>query len=96
MRWNRSEFFALSIGHLADRIAGAGGLARPPQAGQRLTRDQMRAIQSALNSRGFDTGTPDGILGPATRSAIRSYQSSQNLVADGYADRELLTALGIE
>ena len=23
MRWNRSHFFALTVGHLADRIAGA-------------------------------------------------------------------------
>ena len=96
MRWNRSEHFALSIGHLADRIAGAGGLSRTPPAGERLTRDQMRAIQAALNERGFDAGTPDGVLGPATRGAIRSFQSSHNLVADGYADPELLTELGIE
>jgi membrane-bound lytic murein transglycosylase B len=96
MRWNRSEFFALSIGHLADRIAGAGGLTNPPPSGERLTRDQMRAIQTALTERGFDAGTPDGVLGPATRSAIRSFQSGRGVVADGYADTQLLAELGIE
>ena len=96
MRWNRSEFFALSIGHLADRIAGAGDLSRPPPVADRLTRDQLRQIQSTLNARGFDAGEPDGVAGPATSAAIRSYQASRNLVADGHADAGLLAELGID
>jgi membrane-bound lytic murein transglycosylase B len=96
MRWNRSEFFALSIGHLADRIAGAGSLRQPLPASQPLSREQLRSIQQSLNARGFDAGTPDGVPGSATRSAIRAFQASLDLVADGYADRELLSALGLE
>lgn len=30
MGWNRSEFYAIAVGHLADRIAGAGTLQNPP------------------------------------------------------------------
>jgi len=96
MRWNRSEFFALAIGHLADRIAGAGGLVQPPPSGERLTRDQLRSIQAALNDRGFDAGTPDGVAGSATRAAIRAFQASLGIVADGFADLDLLRDLGIE
>ncbi len=96
MRWNRSEFFALSIGHLADRIAGAGGLSRPPPSGEQLTRDQMSAIQAALADSGFDPGPADGVPGPATRAAIRAFQASRNVVADGFADLELLVLLGID
>jgi membrane-bound lytic murein transglycosylase B len=96
MRWNRSEFFALAIGHLADRIAGAGGLERPPPQGDRLTRDQLASIQRALTAAGFDAGAPDGVPGSATRAAIREFQESRGLVADGFADSELMAELGIE
>jgi membrane-bound lytic murein transglycosylase B len=96
MRWNRSEFFALAIGHLADRIAGAGGLRRPPPLGARLSRDELKAIQQALTDAGFDAGPADGMPGPTTRAAIRAFQSSRDFVADGFADRELLVQLGIE
>jgi membrane-bound lytic murein transglycosylase B len=96
MRWNRSEFFALTVGHLADRIAGAGGFARPLPDTDRLTRDQVRAIQTVLNERGFDAGTADGVPGSATQAAIRAFQASRGLVADGFADSELLGQLGID
>ena len=96
MRWNRSEFFALSIGHLADRIAGAGSLSRPPPGGDPLTRDQLRSIQAALTEIGFDPGPADGVPGPATRAAIRAFQASLDVVADGFADLELLSLLGID
>jgi len=96
MRWNNSEFFALTIGHLADRIAGAGTLVRPPPATAALTRDQLQAIQAGLNVRGFDAGSADGILGPATRAAIAEFQSRSGLVADGFPTPALLETLGID
>lgn len=96
MGWNRSEFYAIAVGHLADRIAGAGELQNPPPEDMpALSRDNILAIQEALNKEGFDTGEPDGIMGPNTRSAIRSYQSDKGLVADGYPDDAVLEALGI-
>ena len=51
---------------------------------------QVRALQAALNARGFDTGTPDGVAGPATRAGLRRYQQSVGMVADGYPTIELL------
>ncbi len=95
MRWNPSEFFALTVGHLADRIAGGSELAVPPPSSERLTREQIAAVQRELNELGFDSGTPDGIVGPATRGAVRDWQQEHGLIADGHVDVPLLNALGI-
>lgn len=97
MGWNRSEFYAIAVGHLADRIAGAGGLHTPPPEGQpTLSRDQILQLQEALNQQGFSSGEPDGILGSNTRNAIRRYQSDQDMIADGFPSMEVLQSLGIE
>jgi membrane-bound lytic murein transglycosylase B len=92
MRWNRSENFALAVGHLADRIAGAGPLEVPPPDRPPLARAELRALQEALAALGYDPGEPDGVLGPATRAAIRAFQSAEGLVADGYPTPEVLAA----
>jgi len=94
MRWNRSEFYALSVGLLADRIIGAVSLAHPPSADEAaLDRHTIEQIQQRLNALGFDAGKPDGIIGPATRSALRAFQKSQGMIADGYPDSATLRAL---
>ncbi|WP_245749882.1 lytic murein transglycosylase [Marinobacter zhejiangensis] len=96
MGWNRSEFYAISVGHLADRIAGAGGLTNPPPEDlPRLSRATIKTLQQTLNDQGFSAGEPDGILGPSTRRAIRQFQHANNLIADGYPDQGLLENLGI-
>ncbi len=96
MGWNRSEFYAIAVGHLADRIAGAGMLQNPPPTDTpALSRDTILALQAALNERGYDAGKPDGITGPATRSAIRKYQHDSGLIADGYPGQELLEGLAV-
>ncbi|MDY6797987.1 MAG: lytic murein transglycosylase, partial [Pseudomonadota bacterium] len=67
MGWNRSEFYAIAVGHLADRIAGAGGLQNPPPEDlPALSRDQIIQLQETLNELGYDSGKADGIMGSAT------------------------------
>lgn len=96
MRWNRSEFFALSVGHLADRINGAPALRRPPpEDAPRLSREEVKQIQRDLNRLGFEPGPSDGILGPSTRRALSQFQRSANMVADGHPGREVIEALRI-
>jgi len=58
-------------------------------------RDQVKAMQSALNQRGFDAGPADGALGPKTRTAIRGYQQSKGLAVTGEMSRGLLESLGL-
>lgn len=97
MGWNRSEFYAIAVGHLADRIAGAGGLQNPPPTDTpNLSRADIEALQAALVTQGFDPGKPDGILGPATRSAIRQFQAGENMIADGYPSAEVFRAMDIQ
>lgn len=95
MSWNRSEHFALVVGHLADRIAGAGPLRSPPPDTERLTRAQIEALQHRLNELGYDSGRPDGIVGSATRRAVRQWQQANGAVADGHVDAALLHKLGL-
>ena len=97
MRWNRSEFYAIAVGQLADQIAGAGKLIQsPPEDAPRLHRDQVIFLQAQLNEKGFNTGTPDGILGPGTRRAIGEFQHQQGMIADGFPGKEVLALLGIK
>jgi peptidoglycan hydrolase-like protein with peptidoglycan-binding domain len=60
---------------------------------QLLSRSQLLALQTALNARGFDSGTSDGMLGPATQRGVRQYQRSLGLPADGYPTLDLLQRL---
>lgn len=94
LRYNNSTSYALAVGLLAQKLAGGPGVqAAWPRDLQALSSSQVRALQTALNARGFDTGTPDGTMGPATRRGIRQYQLSQGLPADGYPTLELLQRL---
>ncbi len=52
-------------------------------------------VQQALKRRGYYKGGIDGDIGPASRSAIRAYQSDRGLPVTGRIDRALVDALGI-
>ncbi len=94
LRYNNSTSYALAVGLLAQGLAGGPAVQTAwPRDQPPLSRSQLLALQTALNARGFDSGTPDGTLGPATRSAIRRYQRSVGLPADGYPTLELLQRL---
>lgn len=92
--WNRSILYALAVGHLADRLIGAPPLvAKKPSNDKALSRSDMKDIQRLLGQKGFDAGTPDGIAGSMTRGAIKAYQQSKGLPADGHPDSRLLDDL---
>lgn len=95
MRWNRSEFYAITVGHLADRINGGEPLKVSPPEQPRLSREQVKQLQVKLNEAGFDVGKPDGILGRHSAAALQAFQRSKNMVADGFPSPEVFVALGI-
>jgi membrane-bound lytic murein transglycosylase B len=93
MDWNHSILYAISVGYLADRINGSGKLITKPIDEPLLSKDNVLTIQQTLNLLGYDTGVPDGIPGPKTRSATRQFQSDIGFVADGYVGYELFQQL---
>ena len=94
LRYNKSTSYALAVGLLAQRVAGGRGVQAPwPRDLVALTRSQLMALQTALNALGFASGTPDGVMGPATRAGLRGYQRSVGLPADGFPTPDLLQRL---
>lgn len=92
--YNNSDFYALSVGHLADRLAGAGPLrGRFPPDANGLTRADRIGVQRALQARGYEVGTIDGVIGPLSEAAIRDFQAARGLAVTGRATPELLAAL---
>ncbi|CAH2407836.1 lytic murein transglycosylase [Mesorhizobium ventifaucium] len=92
LEWNQSFTYALTAANLAARLAGAPQFdPRNPEPG--LNGDQMRALQTKLEARGYDVGTVDGILGTNTREAIRKEQMRLGLPVDGWPTPELLGKL---
>ena len=58
------------------------------------TAEIIRKVQSALQKAGFPCQA-DGVFGPQTQGAIRSFQKTKGLAEDGEITWDLLTALGV-
>lgn len=57
--------------------------------------DEVRQIQRKLKELGFFNGTVDGIYGVKTQSAVRSFQKSVGITADGIAGPKTLLYMGL-
>lgn len=92
--YNRSNSYALAVGLLADGLAGQfGPVAAWPRDIPRLTIEEVKQLQAALNTLGYGAGTVDGIAGPGTKGALQDFQKANGLLADGYASRPALDAV---
>ena len=93
-RYNNSDAYALGVGHLSDRIGGAGPLRGSWPEGERAhTRAERQELQSVLTRAGFSTGGVDGRIGPNTIGAIRGYQNRVGMTPDGHPSVTLLNRL---
>ncbi len=94
-KYNNALAYALAVGLLADGFAGGSGLIRswPPETD--LTLDDRLAAQTALASLGYNPGQADGVIGLGTRQALRAWQKSQNLAADGYLSADMVRRLRV-
>jgi peptidoglycan lytic transglycosylase B len=93
-KYNNATAYAIGVGHLADRIAGAGPIAAPwPRHERELSRTEKVELQERLMALGYDTGSTDGVIGPNTIAAIRAFQARAGLTPDGFATATLLQRL---
>lgn len=54
----------------------------------------VKGVQLALRQLGFDIGTPDGMTGPKTAEAIKSFERSTGMSESGEINPRLLAVLG--
>lgn len=93
-RYNAADAYVIGVGHLSDRLKGAGPIkANWPRGDRALTFKERKEMQRRLTQAGFSTQGVDGKIGPNTIAAVRAYQASQGLTQDGYPSLTLLKRL---
>ena len=93
-RYNNSDTYALTVGLLADRIAGYGGvLQKWPRPKGVLSMDERRELQVHLQALGYYSGEIDGNIGSGSQLAIKAFQSQTGLTPDGVPSQKLLKTL---
>jgi membrane-bound lytic murein transglycosylase B len=97
-QYNTSDAYALSVGLLAQQIAGEGGIRTPwPKDFKALSVADGRAAQQALTKLGLYRGNIDGKIGPAMRDAVHAYQIKAGIQpADGFITPALVQRLKSE
>ena len=94
LKYNNSSSYALAVSLLSQRFDGGGYVMGDwPKDDLPLSRTERLELQTLLTSKGYDTGTPDGIIGANTRKSIRLAQQKLGWPADGYANHKLLESL---
>ena len=85
-------FFSVST---APRASYGTDRAQPALSRLGSTGEEVRQIQSKLKSLGFYSGSVDGIYGARTQSAVKAFQKSCGITADGIAGPTTLLYLGL-
>lgn len=94
LAYNRSTAYAISIGHLGDRLAGHQPFSASwPVKNAPLTFSERKALQVALKKEGLYSGEIDGMIGSGSIAAIKIFQSRHGMNPDGYAGKELLAKI---
>ena len=92
-RWNGLELYGLTTGLLADILAGNREPHAYPSDFEPIRTETIIKMQEILAQKGYNIGSPDGKLGPKTRSALRDFQKENGLKQDGYPNKETLLKL---
>lgn len=93
-RYNNSDFYALAVGLLADRLSGKEGMVQDwPRPEGSLLVDEKFELQELLQKKGFYSGEIDGHFGSNTRKAITEFQLQQGMSPDGNPTQKIFKAL---
>ena len=93
LEWNKSLVYTTTAAYYATRLAGGPVLNNGSGPVEALGLAETKLIQQLLAKRGFDVGKIDGVMGAASRDAVRSMQVKYGMPADGYPTAELLMRL---
>lgn len=89
-RYNMSDLYALFVGDLSDRIAGAGTFEEPWGRVRQLASGGIEEIQTRLQAQGYAISMVDGKAGMNTRAMIGAYQQANRLQVDCWPSQALL------
>jgi peptidoglycan hydrolase-like protein with peptidoglycan-binding domain len=88
--WARAQALAPHFGGSAGGTSGTTGPGKPSGGTTHAETlkegskgPEVKSLQNKLEKLGFDVGTPDGVFGQKTESAVKRFQSKHHLEADG-------------
>ncbi len=93
-QYNNSDLYGLFISHAADRIAsGDSNFAGKWGDVGGLLRSDIAALQRALEAKGYDVGSADGLPGFKTRRSIGKWQAKNGRPATCFPEADLVSAV---
>lgn len=92
--WNKSLVYCTTAAYMATRMAGAPAMSPGRASIETLSLDDTKQLQQILQSKGYDVGKIDGVLGEGSRAAVREEQLKLGMPADSYPTKEFLIRLG--
>lgn len=76
-----------------DKVPSESPMTAKPARASAPADESLRQAQQMLKDKGHDPGTVDGVMGPKTQSALKSFQQAQGLSASGSLDSQTSAAL---
>ncbi|MEX0853077.1 MAG: lytic murein transglycosylase [Bauldia sp.] len=92
-QYNRSDLYALYVGHLADRFGEDRPFRGTWTSVGGISRGDVRRLQERLVAEGHDVGGTDGLVGSKTRVAVGMWQAERSLPVTCLPDTRLIRGL---